>query len=91
MDIEIIKTNDSNIVIERTTIDKEINLSFLLEEKEGCITRLAEYDVTIDRLKDKALEVDEELKTLIFIKISDIQVCKYLDEQQLLAINEKLK
>jgi len=83
---EIIKTEDENIIIERTTIDKEIDVTLMREELDGCLLLLEEQEQIEKRLNEK-LEVmeDEEIKEMIQEKIKTVQMNKM---HNLLKISE---
>lgn len=76
MATEIIKTEDSNVVIERTIIDREINVSELISEKESIETMINSFSDRIEKLNQTTISpefqylIDEEINKLE-IKINE--------------------
>ena len=84
--IEIIKTDDPNIVIERKTIDNAINLAELLREKEDLIGELAEIDLKISKLEQ--LNAEGLIGELVQAKINELLNDKHSPQQKLNDIND---
>lgn len=83
MATEIIKTKDKNIVKEVTTITKELDLKFLIEERDGLVLRIAENKVLVDKLLSLIDSLPEEVKPMVSEKISYLTSTVSLDEVRL--------
>jgi len=88
MDTEIIKTEDSNIVIERTTIDKEININDLQNTIVAITEQLAMIDLKINQLK--LYSVPQEIEYIINREINELEAVKIGLEYKLSLANEDL-
>lgn len=90
--MEIIKTEDENIVIERTVTDKEINISLVREDLDGHITLLNEQNAIKARLEDKLINIDdEEIAQIITDKIEVIDENIRWNLIDINNLSEKLK
>jgi len=88
METEIIKTDDPNIVIERTVVDTMIDLNFLEEERDGILLRIDEYSAKISALEEA--EIPELLKNLVQKEIEFLYHTRDLELLVLGEINKKL-
>ena len=88
MDIEIILTNDSNIVIERTTIDKEINITQLQNQIESYNSLIIEEQNKIDELSN--LNLPAAVSSIIEKEISIYLGNIFSYTQQIIKLNEVL-
>jgi len=82
---EIIKTQDPEIVIERTYIDKSINLRELLEEKTMHSENIVKYNqekVELGLIKETPLLID-----LISKRLLELDDLVRYDEQRISEIN----
>lgn len=69
MELEIIKTDNPNIVVERTTIDREINIEQIKIYKEHDIIIINELNTLIKELENKQTD-DYIIKQLLDEKIN---------------------
>ena len=69
---EIIKTEDENIVIERTTIENQIDLTLTRDERDGCLLLLEEQEQIEKRLQEKMdLMDDDEIKLSALVALGN--------------------
>lgn len=85
MTTEIIKTDDPNIVIERTVVDREINVANIREQIVGL-----EHEIELLTAKKEQLEktdIPEFLREIIDNEITQILGEIYSNEQEVARLN----
>jgi len=76
METEIIKTEDPNIVIERTTINKEINLGNINSQVSNFNDKITLIDLEVEQLEQSKESLPE-----FIIKIVDEKIYSLLSEK----------
>lgn len=90
MNTEIIKTDNPNIVVERTIIDKEINIEELIKEKEQLESFILNTTNLIDNLREQSKNLSIEIKQLIESDIlQNVQIIEN-NKQRLITITNIL-
>jgi len=85
METEIIKTDNPNILIERTVIDREINIGDLITEKEFRIAHSRQIQDKLNRLL--LLDVPEEFNSIKENQILEFQEMLTYDSNIINNIN----
>ena len=85
METEIIKTDNPNILIERTVIDREINIGDLITEKEFRIIHSRQIQDKLNRLL--LLDVPEEFNSIKENQILEFQEMLTYDSNIINNIN----
>lgn len=87
MEPEIIKTDDPNIIIERTIIDKEINLDDINFQIKSIIDQINNLNIKINIIKNTNID---NLKDILSKQLGDFEAEKVGLEYRLEQLNNTI-
>ncbi len=90
MEIEIIKTDNPDIVIEKTTIEREINIAWLREQIESFENFNTEIDNQIEQLEQSKQWLPDFILSIINEKINNLLSEKTTAEYQIELLNNEI-
>lgn len=87
---EIIKTDNPNVVIEKVSTTREININGLSDYRDGLNTLVLDLQLKINKLKNyKNLPVS--VKEIVDSEIAELYGEIYTHEQEVIRINKLLE
>lgn len=90
METEIIKTDDPNVVIERTVTETEINIQGLTMYKESLISMITDLQAKSANLK-ACPNLPASVQEIVANEISEIEGNIFSYEQELIRVNAILE